>query len=211
MGLIKVILDYIKKDAKSFQERSDNFKAKIDSYLETFGLTAEQVSPLISVLDEITAANIEKAEINRARMAATLKCTNLHRTGEKLVREFRRLIMLSPNCTDDSLEDLGLKPGVRYIDTDKQAPTLKENQVAGVPQIRYDKSSFDGIRIFCRVGDQENFDKGQIVTQTKYNDIRPRVDPSKPETREYYAYYILKDQIVGKRSNIVKIELGPVV
>jgi hypothetical protein len=211
MGLIKVILDYIKKDAKSFQERSDNFKGKIDQYLETFGITAEQVSPLVSVLDEITAANIEKAEINRARMAATLKCSNLHRVGEKAVREFRRLIMLSPNCTDDSLENLGLKPGVRYVDTDKQSPTLKDSQVAGVPQIRYDKSVFDGMRIFTRVGDEESFDKGQIITQTKYKDIRPRVDPSKPETREYYAYYVLKDKIVGKRSNIIKIELGPVI
>ncbi|MCZ4695819.1 hypothetical protein DWB61_13905 [Ancylomarina euxinus] len=100
---------------------------------------------------------------------------------------------------------------MKYIDTDKQSPTLKDSQVVGVPQIRYDKSVFDGIRIFTRVGDEANFDNGQIITQTKFKDTRARIDPSKPETREYYAYYVIKDKIVGKRSNIIKIELGAVV
>ena len=44
-----------------------------------------------------------------------------------------------------------------------------------------------------------------IDTHPPYDDTRPKLDPTKPEERSYYAYYLDDNENVGQQSDIVTV------
>jgi len=44
-----------------------------------------------------------------------------------------------------------------------------------------------------------------VVTKTIYKDERPNLIPGQPENRDYYAWFMKKDQKVGQQSDTVSV------
>jgi hypothetical protein len=147
-----------------------------------------------------------KEAINNQKKALTLECHEKQDVSTANIRELRKLVEASPNCTPAVMEDLGLNNTKRYFETDEQKPELTPKLVAGTPQIKYTKNGFTGIRLFCIINKGE-FHYEETVITNMYKDTRPRINPNVPEVREYYAYYIDNGEIVGQKSNTVKIIL----
>ncbi|MPQ49103.1 hypothetical protein GCQ56_19055 [Marinifilum sp. N1E240] len=208
MTQVKVTSDYIAKPEEEFNAQGENILAKLLVHQATLGLSDEQVASITASIQNDKALS-EKKNITQAQSRSTTKeyDTN-HPICVKVLRDLRKELLNNPNCTPAILEDFGLNPSHRVIDTDTQQPIIHVELVSGVPQIKFKKSVFDGIRLFCNMnsGDQES-EYEETITHHVWKDKKPRLDPLKPETRSYYAYYLYKTQIVGQKSNVDSITL----
>jgi len=41
-----------------------------------------------------------------------------------------------------------------------------------------------------------------------FDDTRPKLEPTRPEKREYIGYYMLDDEIIGQPSDVLTIVVG---
>ncbi|MDB5267544.1 MAG: hypothetical protein JWP58_584 [Hymenobacter sp.] len=79
-------------------------------------------------------------------------------------------------------------------------PVLKVKMDGIHPSIGGVKNGFDAIQIWCcRTGEKE-FTPLATVTHLPYFDNRPNADPAVAEQRDYYAYYLKKNVVVGHKS-----------
>ncbi|GAB3867431.1 hypothetical protein GCM10028824_09810 [Hymenobacter segetis] len=80
------------------------------------------------------------------------------------------------------------------------APVLKVKMDGIHPNIGGVKNGFDALQIWCcRTGEKE-FTLLATVTHLPYFDNRPNVDPAVAEQRDYFAYYLKKNVVVGNKS-----------
>lgn len=208
MTQIKIYGDYISKSEEDFNAQGENILAKLPVYKDALGLSDERVAEIVKAIQDNKTLS-EKKNIIKAQSRSTTKEYEINHTEcVKLVRRLRKELVNNPNCTPAVLEDFGLNPGQRIIDTDTQRPKLDVDLVSGAPQIKYTKSVFDGIRLFCKIsyGTEEKEYEETIIRHT-WKDHKARMDPSKPETRYYYAYFVYKGQIVGQKSNVASITM----
>ncbi|MBK8982512.1 MAG: hypothetical protein IPM38_09390 [Ignavibacteria bacterium] len=78
---------------------------------------------------------------------------------------------------------------------------------------RYDGSLAENIRklqntsakIFGRRGNEKDFMFLAVDTSSPYNDTREKLEPGKPEQREYYAFFFEVDSEIGQASDVLKI------
>ncbi|WP_321298982.1 hypothetical protein [Marinifilum fragile] len=208
MTQIKLTSDYILKPEEGFNAQGENIIAKLPVYKDILGLSDEQVADTIKTIQDDKALSEKKNIIQAQSRSTTKEYETNHPACVRVVRELRKELVNNPNCTPAILEDFGLNPGQRIIDTDTQKPEIQVSLVSGVPQIKYTKSVFDGIRLFCKIsyGDDEKEYEETIIRHI-WQDTKARMDPLKPETRHYYAYFLYKGQIVGQKSNVVSITL----
>lgn len=199
-------VDYIAKKEEDFIRKVHNFESKIDNYVPILGLNEEKITELKAHLTAYVDACNKKNALHAEARAATQKCKELLQPLTKEIRGTKKDAELSPNCSPAVLEDLGMNNIKRVIDMDTDYPILIVKLVAGIPQVKYKKSPYDGIRLTCTINKNEAKYE-ETVTQKYYNDNTPRLNPQIPETREYTAYFIKKGKIVGQRSKPVKIIL----
>ncbi len=68
------------------------------------------------------------------------------------------------------------------------------------PSIGGRKNGFDALEIWCCRTGEKGFTRLATVTHLPYFDNRPNVDPAVAEQRDYYAYYLKKNEVVGSQS-----------
>ncbi|MBK8554021.1 MAG: hypothetical protein IPL53_24430 [Ignavibacteria bacterium] len=71
--------------------------------------------------------------------------------------------------------------------------------------IKFRKEGTDGIKIYSKRGAETDFTFLAVDTASPYNDNRLKLDPGKPEQREYYAYFFEVDSDVGQQSDVLKV------
>ncbi|GKT18571.1 hypothetical protein ADUPG1_004263, partial [Aduncisulcus paluster] len=140
MSQITIPKDFVEKSEEGFDLKSNNFSGKIN--LE------------------------DKIAKRMASKAATINYKTNRKLVEKVVRDFKKLVEASPNCTPEILEDL-----------------------AGVPHITYEKTPFEGIRLYSRINGGP-YDFQCVVAHPYFDDTRGRRDATQAELREYYAYFM---------------------
>jgi len=199
-------VDYIAKKEEDFISKVHNFESKIDNYIPILTLDEAKITTLKSHLTGYVDACNKKNALHAEARAATKKCKELLTPLTREIRGTKKDAELSPNCTPAVLEDLGMNNTKRIIDMDTDFPVLSVKPVAGLPQVKYKKTPYDGIRLTCIINNGEAKYQ-ETVTQNFYNDTFPRINPQVPETREYTAYFIKKGKIVGQCSKSVKIIL----
>ncbi|WP_282015412.1 hypothetical protein [Marinifilum flexuosum] len=208
MTQVKLSNDYIAKPEDEFNAQGENIVAKLLVYQAILGLSDEEVAEFTGIIQKDKALSEKKNIIQAQSRATTKEYDTNHPLCVKAFRNFRKALENNPNCTPAILEDFGLSSTHRVIDTDTQRPEIHVELVSGAPRIKYTKSIFDGIRLFCRIsyGDQE-MEYEETITRPFWKDTKARMDPLKPETRTYYAYFLYKGQIVGQKSNVDSITL----
>jgi len=206
MSQITITKDFVEKSEEGFELKSNNFSGKINLYAETLGISPEQVAAVLDALKTLSDIREDKIAKRMASKAATINYKTNRKPTEKIVRDFKKLVEASPNCTPEMLEDLGMNNTVKIIDTDTKAPDLHVKMVAGVPHITYEKTPFEGIRLYGRINGGP-YDFQCVVAHPYFDDTRERRDATQAELREYYAYFMKNGKEVGLRSKGIKITL----
>ncbi|WP_372644491.1 hypothetical protein [Ancylomarina sp.] len=199
-------VEYLKKKVKEYIQKGETFLERVSSYYGTVLTDETEIAPFKTAFLAFKDAYDRKEAINNQKKSLTLECHEKQEVSTAGIRDLRKLIEASPLCTPAIMEDLGLNNTKRYFETDEQKPELTPKLVAGTPQVKYRKNGFTGIRLFCIINNGE-FRYEETVITNIYKDTRPRINPNLPEVREYYAYYLENDKIVGQKSNMVKIIL----
>lgn len=199
-------IDYIKKKAQDYLQKGESFLERVPNYYGTVLTDETEIAAFKTAFLSFKDAYDKKEAISNQKKAITIECHDKQEVSTVGIRDLKKLIEASPLCTAAILEDLGLNNSKRYIETDEQSPELTVKLVAGVPQVKYRKMPFKGIRLFCSINKGE-FNYEETVISSIYKDTKVRINPNLPEVREYHAYFIDNDSIVGQKSNTVKIIL----
>lgn len=199
-------IDYLKKKVKEYIQKGETFLERVPNYYGTVLTDETEITAFKTAFLDFKNTYDKKEAINNQKKALTLECHEKQDVSTEEIRALRKLIEASPSCTPAVMEDLGLNNTKRYFETDEQKPELTPKLVAGTPQIKYTKNGFTGIRLFCIINKGEYHYEETVITNV-FKDTRPRINPNVPEVREYYAYYIDNGEIVGQKSNTVKIIL----
>jgi hypothetical protein len=84
-------------------------------------------------------------------------------------------------------------------------PLLKVNITGGWVNIKYTKSGTEGILLESQRGNDTAFSFLARITKSSYTDNRPNLTKGSPESRQYRAWYVVNDQVIGLVSDVVTI------
>jgi hypothetical protein len=84
-----------------------------------------------------------------------------------------------------------------------EAPVLKVKMDGIHPSIGCVKSGFDAVELWSKRGEEKEFTRLATVTHLPYFDNRPNTTPAQAEQRDYYAYFLKKNEVVGSQSAAV--------
>lgn len=227
--------DFVKRADLDFVAQLNNFKNKIDNYKVVLGLTDPQVDSfkadakyMVFVLEGSITANTYKQGWTSLKQDT--------RTGDAAVaapalpidpypfpvdismpppsvaygveQRFRTLvgqIKASPAYTVSMGEDLGIVADESSVELTK--PELTVKMEGGLPVIGFKKSKSDGIKLYSKRGSETTFSFLAVDTRSPYVDNRPNETPGTPETRAYYAYFIVNDEQVGDQSAEISLKV----
>ena len=131
---------------------------------------------------------------------------------------FRRVSKIVNSLKSNALyteavgKDLGII-GADYLGKDNPEDIqvkLTAKQTGGTVKLKYTKGDIDGIKLESKRGTETEFTLLDKVTQTTYTDVRAMLVAGVPEIRQYRAWCIVKDKIVGQVSDVVSVTVTPV-
>ena len=190
-------------DLDSFEE---NFLRKIPGYAATLGINSDDISETTRIINEHrTAFAVMNSKKGEAKSATE---DNLN-SRSRSISEIRRLakqIKSAKAYTSGIGDDLGIiGSDIASKETVVMKPSLKANINGHEVVIKFRKDGTDGIKLYSKRGAETEFTFLAVDTASPYNDAREKLEASKPEQREYYAYYFVSDSDVGKQSDVLKV------
>lgn len=197
--------DYMPHRDSDLDKWEDNFKAKLVLHSGAVGVTHEEVTQSDNVIiahKEAFGEMVLIKETARSKVAANkIKKSNMRNFIRPLIQRIKN----HPGYTEEIGKDLGIIGPVSSVDYATAKPVLKVIKGANGITIDFNKSEFDGVKIFSRCGSETEFSFLANDTNPPYLDTRQNQNSSKAELREYYAVYILNDDTIGLESEIYKI------
>jgi hypothetical protein len=129
------------------------------------------------------------------------------------LRNLIQRIHLAPGYTPEIGLDLGIdepeESGPSAPDSSPK-PTVKARSTGpGLVQLDFSKERFDGVLIESLRDGDDGWQSLGLDTYSPYLDERPPKVAGKPETRQYRARYMLRDQPTGEWSDIVTTTFVP--
>jgi hypothetical protein len=197
--------DYMPRRDGDLDKWEENFKAKLAIHGEMVGLTHDEITDSDNA---INAHQLSFGEMITIKETARSKVSanNAKKQGMRnVVRPMVQRIKNHPKYTDEIGKDLGIVGSDSSVDYSKSKPTLKLVKGASGITIDFNKSDFDGIKIFSRRGNETVFSFLSDDTNPPYHDTRTNLNSADAELREYYAVYIMNDDPIGLESEIYKI------
>lgn len=190
-------------DIDSFEE---NLIRKLAVHAPVLGLNPDEVTESINIINEHRAAF---ANMNSKKNESKSATEDNYNSLSKAVNEIRRLakqIKSSKTYTTGIGDDLGIiGPDIASKETVVMKPSLKANINGHEVVIKFRKDGTDGIKLYSKRGAETEFTFLAVDTASPYNDTREKLEASKPEQREYYAYYFVSDSDVGQQSDVLKV------
>jgi len=198
--------DFIAKKEGDFDEQESNFITKFAIHAPTLGFEAAEVdSDRVILQAHQTAFHAMIAKKAEAKAAVAENETKKN----EAIAELRRIAKKIKGClgyTEAIGKDLriigadGIPPDLNFV-----KPTLKCVSAGGMVEIVFDKQTMEGVKIYSKRGSETEFSFLGIDTHSPYHDNRVKLDPTKPEERQYYAFYFANDYEVGQQSDIVTV------
>ena len=190
-------------DIDSFEE---NLIRKLTIHAPVLGLNPDEVTESINIINEHRAAF---ANMNSKKNESKSATEDNYNSLSKAVNEVRRLakqIKSSKTYTTGIGDDLGIiGPDIASKETVVMKPSLKANINGHEVVIKFRKDGTDGIKLYSKRGAETDFTFLAVDTASPYNDTREKLEASKPEQREYYAYYFVSDSDIGQQSDVLKV------
>jgi hypothetical protein len=184
-----------------------NFKTQVAAVAGTFGLSSDEVAA-IAANDAALTADVNEAET--ARNVAQQKSQSKRATRNRVEGEARSLarrFKTHPAYSESLGAQLGIEGPEDSADLSQEQPTLQAQVGPGAQvTISCNKSVSDGVNIYSRRSGESGFAFLARDTNSPYVDARPKASNA-PETREYQAVYVLRDEEIGQPSAVVSVTL----
>jgi hypothetical protein len=188
----------------------DCFVTNLPALAAKYGITAGEVAAVAAGVSayktKLSAADTKMVE---AKAAVTEK--DMERVAvEKLTRGIGRRIKAGAGYDSADGAMLGIIGHERTVDLRTRAPHLKgRDHGRGRVELRFKKLSSDGIKLFCKRGEETAWTHIGTHSRTKFFDDRPLLVAGKPELRLYRANFILRDEDIGEHSQELEITCAP--
>jgi len=196
---------YLPKRDSQLDIFEENFKNKLTTHSAALGINASEVSEILVHIDNHRTSYAgmisKRAESKAAKEENLMKKRILIKELGRISSQIKKLKGYTPAIGDD-LGIIGSE--TTFKDPSDLKPDLNAKLNGSEIVIRFKKEDSDGVKIYSRRGNETEFTFLTTDTQSPYNDNRPKLDPSKPEQREYYAFYFDEDTEVGIQSDILK-------
>ena len=226
--------NYLPRSDKAKLTWFQNFYLKlITFYVVTFGLTTEETDALLADLNAIVYTN----KLCEALSKAALSCNGYRKSMNNgtntvaipafpelvapplpptpvqpgifvRIRKMVKTLKAHPNYTEVIGLDLAtigatIVPNYAIM---KPSLTIRLNGLAIF--IKYLKKGTSGINLYCKRGAETEFTLLATITKASYSDVRANLIAGQPETRNYQAWYVLNDVVVGLISNVATFNVG---
>ncbi len=199
--MIKKTKDFIPRKIGNFINFIRHFIAVFPTYATILGFTLEEVTTVTTQATECeTDLNDQVAKQNAAQ-AATTKLNETKKLLTATIRAYAARAKTSPKYTEDMGQDIDIIGEEIIIDPDTMKPELEVLIVGDMPTIKWKKSYSEGVNIYSMRGNETDFTFLARDTVSPYHDTRPNLEPGKPETRKYYAFYVYDDEQIGLQSD----------
>ena len=198
--------DFIERRDGDLDGQEEVFITNLPIHATTLGIDPLEVTSVVTILGDHRVSYSEMLSKKAASKAAVAD----NKLKKKLaIGEFRRIaqkIKASTGYTEAIGDDLRIiGPEVVRPPLEEMKPTLKAEHSGGIVEIKWDKQGMEAIKIYCKRGSETSFSLLDKDVESPLKDDRPKLDPSAPEERQYYAYYVEDDEEVGLQSDIITV------
>lgn len=197
--------DFLPRRDSDLDSFEVNFIEKLAVHSAELGLEPAVVSDITRKINDHRVTY--SAMVSKKAMSNSARQINLAQK-QNTVKELRRVAQMVKSLANytaaigDDLQVIG--PEKAKADITDLKPVLKSKVNGNEVIIRFNKSGTDGVKIFSRRGGENEFTLLESTTFSPYIDNRMKLDPSKPEQREYYAVFFDNVREVGNRSDVIK-------
>ena len=179
----------------------------LDLYGLTVGLTAPQITAIKAgntiMISEIDASESAKT----ASKAATSHKDLAIKDGMAPLRKIIRGIKAHTGYTEDIGKALGIIGSEDEVDFLTVKPVLDLIVTPDGVQIGFVLNHCEAIEIYSKRKGDNDFVELKRVMHSPFIDARPKLDPLSAELREYKAYYVMEDELVGIVSDVSSISI----
>ena len=175
------------------------------------GIPASEVKAVTDLTDACVSARATVVDLKQKLAAAVTGHENAETAANLPLRALVRRVKVSPSTTPDLLTLLGIDttPDTATARVDAEKPALKLAQGPGRIEISFVKHGRGGIRLFGKRGPETTFSEVGTYTTSPALDRRPNLLPAQAEHREYYAWYVERDEPVGEQGDTAGIAAAP--
>lgn len=200
--------DYIPSGDAQFNLWLDNFVAKLANHAGTIGITNEQMTQFQTDFQNMKQV-LSDVEAAKATLESTVQRKNdLRAVVEKRVRDSVIVLKRHAGYKAEIGSDLAIITGSSGDNATVIANAKPRFEATTMPdQVRLDwlKKSFDGIRAYCKRGEETAFTLLDKDLRSPFEDKRPNLVAGVPEYRTYRMRYIIGDNEVGQWSDEVRV------
>jgi hypothetical protein len=190
-------------DLDTFEE---NFKAKYPVAAAALGIDAGEITNTTTLVGNHRTAYGNYVAKKAEQKAAGEKNLLMKTASINEIRRAAAELKRRPGYTKEIGEELqiiGIDEDVPP--TSEWRPVLKGKVDGEKVIIGFGKEFSDGIKLMSMRGEETEFTYLANDSYTPYYDTRPKLDAKKPENRQYQAWFILGDEIVGHPSDIITV------
>ena len=198
--------DFVESRDGDLDGQEEVFLEGLPVHGPTVGIDAAEIASVTAILGNHRTSFAEvlvKKAASKAAVADNKLKKNL------AIDEFRRIakrIKSSTGYTEAIGQELRIiGPEVTTPPLEEMKATLKAEVSGGVVEIKWNKQGMEGIAVYSKRGSEASFSFFDKDVESPLKDDRPKLDPSLPEERSYYAYYIDDNENVGRQSDIVTV------
>ena len=212
----------------------ENFYLKlITLYVLTFGLTTAQTDALLADLKAMRYTN----QLVEAVAAFALSCTAYRQSMNKglinvttpafpvfvppllpptavqpgvyvRIRKLVKTLKANNNYDDVIGKELKTIGETIVVDYSTYKPSLKLTLNGLYLNLKYTKKGTDGIHLYSKRGADTEFTFLATISKASYIAIRANLIAGQPETRNYQAWYVVNDVVVGLISSVATMSVG---
>ncbi len=202
--------DFMPKQDGAIATWHDCFTHGLPGLAAKYGISAGDVATAVTH-NSTYKTNLTDANAKVAAAQASVSEKDASRdTAVSFARAVGRRIKAHPDYDPADGALLGIIGHDRTVDLRTRAPhLLGRDHGRGRVELRFKKSSADGIKVYCKRGEETTWTHISTNTRTKFFDERPLLVAGKPELRLYRAHYILRDADIGEYSQELEITCAP--
>ena len=183
----------------------ENFRAKLSVHSAALGIDPEEAAAITSLINIHKTAFANMVDKRHASKAAKEENKAKKKILLSELRRISRQIKALKGYTEAIGDDLGIiGPQTVASDSGEKKPQITAKTSGHLVILKYKKNGSNGIRIYCKRGNETDYSFLALSTVSPFTDDRPNLQTAVPEKREYYCYFFDGSTETGRQSDIVK-------
>lgn len=198
--------DFIPGTNSNLKTFAVNYLNRLNKHSDELSLTHSEVERAKKSLESFKRSYSKMISLKAESKAATEDFYNQKKKTVDMIRKLSAQVKSSKKYTKAIGKGFNIINRSKPItDFSKHKPVLKAKVNAKIVTIKFTKNRTDGIKLYTKRVDENEFTELGFAMKGIYTDKRAKLTGLNPEAREYYAMYVVDFKIVGKRSNIIRV------